>query len=113
MQIALGPMGQFAPLALTIAPNVERLTKLGQDPGTMMIYHRFLCASGHFNLLKLIFNRKYLRYPGFSQTTLCTALDDINSCMNFSPNDGSAAFAQWIARLRGCGPAPELHQRGD
>src|ERR1700680_1565469 len=52
VQIAIGPSGQFAPLALTVAPNVERLTDLRQKPGTMMIRHRFVCACGHFRLQK-------------------------------------------------------------
>src|SRR5260221_12199284 len=45
----------------------------------MMIYHRFMCASGHFRLLNLIYWPKYLCYLSFRQTTLCVASHDINS----------------------------------
>jgi hypothetical protein len=42
MHVALGPLGQFAALALAVAPHVEGLAELGQNAGTMMIYHRLL-----------------------------------------------------------------------
>jgi hypothetical protein len=42
MHVALGPLGQFAPLALPIAPNMKSLAELGQNAGTMMIYHLVL-----------------------------------------------------------------------
>src|SRR4029079_17852901 len=55
---------------------------------------------------------QYLPYPSSPQTTLCTDSDDINSCIWGSRNDRQAAVAEWIARLRGCGPAFELHAGG-
>jgi hypothetical protein len=42
MQVAIGPLGQFAALPLTVAPNVEGFAELGQNPRVMMIYHRFM-----------------------------------------------------------------------
>jgi hypothetical protein len=42
MQVALGPLGQFTPLAPTIAPDVKGLADLGQNAGIMMIYHLML-----------------------------------------------------------------------
>jgi hypothetical protein len=53
MPLALAQFGQLAPIALTLPPDVKCLAKLRKKPGTMMIYHRFMRASGHFNLLKL------------------------------------------------------------
>jgi hypothetical protein len=53
MQVAIGPMGQFAPLALTIAPDPDRLAKLGETAGIMIIRHRFMCACGHYRLQNL------------------------------------------------------------
>jgi len=42
MQIALGPMAQFATLTLTVAPDMNGLTELRQNSRFMMIYHRLL-----------------------------------------------------------------------
>jgi len=42
VQVAIGPMGQFAALALTIAPDVNGFSELRQKARFMMIYHRFL-----------------------------------------------------------------------
>jgi hypothetical protein len=42
MQIALGPMGQFATLTLAIPPDVNGIAELRQKPRFMMIYHRFM-----------------------------------------------------------------------
>jgi hypothetical protein len=33
---------QLAALPLPFAPDVKSLAELGQDPGTMMIYHRLM-----------------------------------------------------------------------
>src|SRR5260370_30510734 len=82
MQVPVGPLCQLTPLALTLAPGMEGLAELGEKARTMIIYHRFMCASGHFNLLKLNCCREYEGYPGFRQTTLCTASDDKNSSTN-------------------------------
>jgi hypothetical protein len=40
VQVAIGPLGQFAPLTPTIAPDMKLLAELRQKPGTMMICHR-------------------------------------------------------------------------
>jgi hypothetical protein len=53
VQVTLAQFTELAPLLLALAPNVEGLAKLGQKPVVMMISHRFMCASGHFRLLKL------------------------------------------------------------
>src|ERR1700722_10630737 len=111
MQIALGPMGQFATLALAIAPDVNGIAELRQKPGFMMIYHRFMWTSGHLNLLKLTCCLQYQRCARFPQTTLCFSSDDINSCMNFSSNDRAAALAQRAAGGRGRSRASQLHHR--
>jgi hypothetical protein len=42
MQVAIGPLGQFPPLALTIPPDVKGLAELRQKPGAMMIYHQYM-----------------------------------------------------------------------
>jgi hypothetical protein len=42
MQIAIGPMGQFATLTLALAPHVKGSSELRQKPRFMMIYHRFM-----------------------------------------------------------------------
>jgi hypothetical protein len=42
MQIAIGPMGQFATLTLALAPHVKGIAELRQKPRFMMIYHRFM-----------------------------------------------------------------------
>src|SRR5450631_657861 len=97
---------------LTLPPKAQGFADLSKKTGTMMIYHRFMCGSGHFHLLKLISCLQYLGFPGFSQTTLCTACHDINSCMDDAGNDCPTAIAQRAARLRGRGPASQLHQRG-
>jgi hypothetical protein len=39
MQIAIAQLGQFAPLALPIAPGMEALAELGEKPLAMMICH--------------------------------------------------------------------------
>jgi hypothetical protein len=55
MQVARGQFGQLPPLNLPLPPSVEGLAELCEKPGTMMIYHRFMCVCGHFDLLKLIY----------------------------------------------------------
>jgi hypothetical protein len=42
VQVAIGPLRQFAPLTPTISPDMQLLVELRQKPGTMMIYHRFM-----------------------------------------------------------------------
>jgi hypothetical protein len=91
--LALAQFGQLAPINLALPPDVEGFAELGEKPGTMMIYHRFMCAGGHFNLLKLICCPQYQPYPSFRQTTLRTASHDISSCIWDPENDRQAAFA--------------------
>jgi hypothetical protein len=79
MEIAIGPLGEFTTGAVTLPPGVESLAQLVQNARNMMICHRFMGAGGHFQLLKLIFELQYLGYRAVSQTTLCTASDEINS----------------------------------
>src|SRR5437016_14484369 len=54
VQVAVAQFGQLAPFMLALPPNVERFAELREKPGTMMIYHRFMCENGHLHLLKLI-----------------------------------------------------------
>jgi hypothetical protein len=42
VQVAIGPLGQFATLALTVAPNLNGFAELRQQPRFMMTYHRFM-----------------------------------------------------------------------
>jgi hypothetical protein len=42
MQVAFGPLRQFAPAALTIAPSVEDFTELREKALAMMICHRYI-----------------------------------------------------------------------
>jgi hypothetical protein len=42
MQVTLGPMGQFTPLASALAPDMQPLAELSEKPRFMMIYHRFM-----------------------------------------------------------------------
>jgi hypothetical protein len=72
MQITVGQFSQRAPLMLTLPPKPQRFADLSENAGTMMIYHRFMCGSGHFHLPKLICYPQYVDYLGFPQTTLCT-----------------------------------------
>src|SRR5436309_542442 len=60
VQVALGPVGQFAALVLAIPPGAERFNDLGPEAGTMMISHRFVGVGGHGRLLKLNSTRQYL-----------------------------------------------------
>jgi hypothetical protein len=39
MQVAIGPLGQFAPLTPTLPPDVEGFAELREKPEIMMIYH--------------------------------------------------------------------------
>src|SRR5216117_1974428 len=97
---------------LTPPPDMDGFAELCPKPGTMMIYHRFMCENGHFHLLKLICCHQYRPYWSFRQPTICTASHDINSCIWGPGNDRQAAFAQWIARVRGRRPALELYRCG-
>ena len=36
---------------VALPPDMEDASQLGQNPGFMMIYHRFMRISGHFRLL--------------------------------------------------------------
>jgi hypothetical protein len=42
VQLAIGPLRQFAPLALAFAPDMQLFAELRQKTGTMMIYHRLM-----------------------------------------------------------------------
>src|SRR6266566_5643985 len=97
---------------LTPPPNVDGFAEPCPKAGTMTIYHRFMCENGHFHLLKLTCFAEYRPYLSFRQTTICTASHDINSCIWGPENDRQAAFAQWIARVRGRSPALELYRCG-
>ena len=55
-------IGPVRGAARTLAPDMKGFAELGQKPGTMMIYHRLMRESGHFQLLKLICCSQYLRY---------------------------------------------------
>jgi hypothetical protein len=81
VEVAIGPLGELTAGAVTLPPDVESLAQLVQNAMGMMICHRFMGAGGHFQLLKLIFEPKYLGYRAVPQTTLCTASDEINSCI--------------------------------
>ena len=39
-QVAVGPMGQFKPLAPALVPEMKLVRDPGQKPRFMMIYHR-------------------------------------------------------------------------
>jgi len=79
MQIAVGPLRQFAPGAPAVAPEMEGFAKLRENSRAMMICHRFVRASGHFQLLCLTYWAEYLRYKPVRQTTLCAASHEIIS----------------------------------
>jgi hypothetical protein len=51
VQFSLRQFSQLAPLVLALAPDMQGLRDLREKAGTMMIYHRFMCESGHFYLL--------------------------------------------------------------
>jgi hypothetical protein len=53
VKVALGPLGEFLADAVALPPSVKGLTELGQNTPNMMICHRFVGQSGHFQLLKL------------------------------------------------------------
>src|SRR6266576_441694 len=97
---------------LTPPPDMDGFAELCPKPGTMMIYHRFMCENGHFHLLKLISRPNIGAIPSIRQTTICTASHEINSCTWAWENDCQAALAQWIARVRGRRPAFELYAGG-
>jgi hypothetical protein len=42
VHVAIGPLRQLAALPLPLAPDVKGIAELGQNPGTMMIYHRLM-----------------------------------------------------------------------
>jgi hypothetical protein len=39
VQVPIGPLSEFTPVAHALTPNVKSLAKLDQDPRTMIIYH--------------------------------------------------------------------------
>ena len=51
VQLPFGPPGQFAALLVTLPTDMEGFDQLGQKARTMIIYHRLMRASGHFQLL--------------------------------------------------------------
>jgi len=53
MEVTIGPLGEFLAGAIALAPGVEEFAQLGQNTTNMMICHRFVGQSGHFQLLKL------------------------------------------------------------
>jgi hypothetical protein len=53
MEIAGRPVGQFTPRPVTLMPDVEGLADLLDQPGYMMICHRIISVSRHFQLLEL------------------------------------------------------------
>jgi hypothetical protein len=53
MKVAVGPLGEFLTGAVALPPSVKCLAQLGQNTRNMMICHRFVGQSGHFQLLKL------------------------------------------------------------
>jgi hypothetical protein len=79
MSVALAQFGQLAPLKLTLPPDMKGFANSCDEPGTMMICHRFMRAGGHFRLLKIICCLQYLRYRDLPQTTLCAASHDKKS----------------------------------
>jgi hypothetical protein len=42
VQVAIGPLRQFAPLTHALAPDMQGLAKLGKKAGMMIICHRFM-----------------------------------------------------------------------
>jgi hypothetical protein len=62
MEVALGPLREFLAGLVTLPPNVDGLAQLGQNTLNMMICHRFMVQSGHFQLLKLSNSLEYLRF---------------------------------------------------
>src|SRR4051812_41149939 len=71
VQVALGPVGEFAALLLAMAPDLQGFADPGPEAGTMMIAHRFVGEGGHGRLLKLISVSEYLPRKTGRQTTLC------------------------------------------
>jgi hypothetical protein len=56
VEVALRPMAEFLAGLVTLPPGVKGLGQLAQNAPNMMICHRFMVQSGHFQLLKLCFN---------------------------------------------------------
>src|SRR5688572_6867287 len=52
VQVAGGQLGQQAPVALALVPDLESLADPGKNAGLMMIYHRLMGQGGHGHLLK-------------------------------------------------------------
>ena len=94
-------------------PDMQRFAELGQKPRihddlSSFGVSKWTSKSPKANLLRRI--SALIRR--FRQTTLCTASDDIKSCIGEYPDDRSTAVAEWIARVRGRRPASELYGRG-
>ena len=51
VQFPLGPLGQFTARLVALPPDMEGFQQPGPKRRTMMIYHRFMRVSGHFQLL--------------------------------------------------------------
>jgi hypothetical protein len=79
VQVAVGPMGQLISLLPAVDPEMKTLAEPGQKPRFMIICHFFRETQGHFVLLNITFQLKYVPNPGLRQTTLCAMIDDINS----------------------------------
>jgi hypothetical protein len=56
VQVAVGPLRQFTPRTLALAPDMKRLAKLGEKARMMIICHRFMGTGGHIGLQNLIFD---------------------------------------------------------
>ena len=109
VEFPIGPLGQFAARPVALPPDMEGF---GQSGSKSPVHDDLSSIHGckwTFSAPVVICWSEYLLYPSLPQTTLCTVSDDINSCIWGSRNDRQAAVAEWIARLRGRGPASELH----
>ena len=60
MQVTVGQFSQHAPFMVTLPPKPQRFADLSENARTMMIRHRFMCASGHFHPLKLMCCPQYV-----------------------------------------------------
>jgi hypothetical protein len=65
MQVPVGPLRELTAALVALAPDVQGLAELGQKAWNMMICHRFVGISGHFQLLELIFAGNICGFPAF------------------------------------------------
>jgi hypothetical protein len=42
VEVPIGPLSEFTPVADALAPNAKGLADLGQNSKTMIIYHRLM-----------------------------------------------------------------------